>query len=282
MNSNAPRGLGWLFALCVCGASGLVSAGETLNRVMDNDKLVVATDANYPPQSSRTADGSLQGFDIDVASAIAARLGDGVEVEFVTPQWDMVISGFWEGAWDISVGSMTPTSERGEVLEFPAVYYYTPAVFAVPVNAKMKTVSELHGSNIGVCHGCTYEHYLRKTLVIDAVGAPGFDFVVTPGSINADYVSDQQAFEDMGEGRLDAVLASQPSVVNAIDAGYPIRILGEPVFYEPLAIAIDKGDPDFANAIRRIVDGLRADGTLSALSKKWYGMDYTRLQVSGQ
>ena len=282
MNSKAFRALAYLFAAFTYVVWGFASAGETMTRVMDNDKLVVATDASYPPQSSRSADGILVGFDIDVASAIAARLGDGVEVEFVTPQWDMIISGFWDGAWDISVGSMTPTTARGEVLEFPAIYYYTPAVFAVPADAKIRSLSDLNGAHIGVCHACTYEEYLRKTLVIDAVGVPSFEYVVTPGSINNDYVTDVQAFADMSKGQLDAVLASQPSVVNAIDGGYPIRILGEPVFYEPLAIAIDKGDPEFADEVRHIVESLHKDGTLSALSKKWYGTDYTRLQTPTQ
>lgn len=256
------------------------SAGDTLRRVFDNGKLVVATDANYPPQSSIGADGKLTGFDVDVASAIAARLGSGVEVAFVTPQWDMIVSGFWGGAWDISVGSMTPTNQRRQVLEFPAIYYYTPAVFAVPVDAEAQGLSDLNGKVIGVCHACTYEDYLRKQLLIDASGVPAFEYVVTPGTIN-DYVTDRQAFADMRDGRLDAVLAAQPSVVNAIDAGYPMRILGEPVFYEPLAVAVDKGDPEFAAEIGRIVNALHADGTLSALSKKWYGQDYTRLQKSG-
>jgi len=275
------RALGVLLAICAGLVGGFASAGETLARVVDNGTLVVATDSNYPPQSSRSADGKLVGFDVDVASAIAARLGDGVEVKFVTPQWDMIVSGFWGGAWDISVGSMTPTTQRRQVLDFPAIYYYTPAVFAVPLDTEAREFSDLNDKVVGVCHACTYEEYLRKRLAIDEVGVPTFDYVVTPGTIN-DYVTDRQAFADMRDGRLDAVLAAQPSVVDAIDAGYPIRILGEPVFYEPLAIAIDKGDSDFADEIRRIVENLHADGTLSTLSKKWYGVDYTRLQKSGQ
>jgi polar amino acid transport system substrate-binding protein len=275
------RALGVLFAVWVGAVGGSVSAGETLARVINNGKLVVATDANYPPQSSRSADGTLEGFDVDVATAIAARLGDGVEVEFVTPQWDMIVTGFWGGAWDISVGSMTPTTARRQLLDFPAIYYYTPAVFAVPLDTDVRELSDLNEKAIGVCHACTYEDYLRKQLMIDAIGVPSFDYVVTPGAIN-DYDTDGQAFAEMRDGRLDAVLAAQPSVVNAIESGYPIRILGEPVFYEPLAIAIDKGDSDFADEIRRIVESLHTDGTLTELSKKWYGLDYSQLQKSGQ
>jgi polar amino acid transport system substrate-binding protein len=58
-------------------------------------------------------------------------------------------------------------------------------------------------------------------------------------------------------------------------AGYPIKQLGGPVFYEPLAIAIEHGDKDFSAKIADAVKAMKADGTLSKLSQKWYGVDYT-------
>ena len=54
-------------------------------------------------------------------------------------------------------------------------------------------------------------------------------------------------------------------------------MVGEPVFYEPLAVAIDKGDPEFAAKVTQIIEAMHADGTLSQLSKKWYGVDYTKV-----
>ena len=99
-------------------------AGESLDRVLANKMLKVATDANWPPMSFLNDDNEMDGFDISVAREVAKRLGVGVE--FVTPDWTIITSGNWKGRWDVSIGSMTPTKARAEVLSFPGVYYFVP------------------------------------------------------------------------------------------------------------------------------------------------------------
>jgi polar amino acid transport system substrate-binding protein len=139
---------------------GVVDAGETLDRVVSKGVLVMSTDPEYPPQSSLDESNEFVGFDIDVGREIAARLG--VEIEFVTPGWDVITAGNWAGRWDISVGSMTPTVARREVLDFPAIYYYTPASLAVHVdNDSIATAADASGKTIGVGVATTYENYLE-------------------------------------------------------------------------------------------------------------------------
>lgn len=254
-----------------------VLAGEVLDRVMTNKVLVMSTDAAYPPQSFQKEDGTFHGFDIDVGNEIAKRLG--VEMKLVTPAWEVIVAGKWGSRWDISVGSMTPTAKRARVLTFPGVYYYTPASFAVHTdNTSIKKVGDLNGKKIGVCGGCTYEYYLQKDLTIDAEGAPPFTYQVTPGEIRT-YETDSNVFDDLklGDGkRLDALLSAQPTIEEAIKSGYPFKVIGNPVFYEPLSVAVDKGDPEFAAKLKGIVEAMHADGTLTQLSKKWYGVDLTK------
>lgn len=70
-----------------------------------------------------------------------------------------------------------------------------------------------------------------------------------------------------------------PTVENAVKRGYPIRALNdEPAFYEPLAVAVDKGDPEFTAKIKEVFEQLKSDGTMTELSVKWYGVDYTKLK----
>ena len=269
-----------LIALAVAGlvAAGPALAGETLDRVMKSKTLTLSSDPQYPPQSFLNDKGKMDGFDVDVAKAIAKRMG--VELKIVTPAWDIITAGNWHGRWDVSVGSMTPTKERSRVLDFAAVYYYTPASFAVHKDSKAKSAGDLNGKKVGVCGGCTYESYLNKNLVLDAGGVPPFSFDVTPGDIRA-YETDVNAFDDLrlGDGkRLDAVLSAQPTILDAIKNGYPMRVVGEPVFFEPLAVAVDKVDPDFTAKIKSVVEAMHADGTLTKLSVKWYGVDYTKSQ----
>ncbi|MDH3595810.1 MAG: transporter substrate-binding domain-containing protein [Rhodospirillales bacterium] len=264
----------WIALMALTGLiTGPAWAGEVLDRITGTKTLVVSTDAEYPPQSMQKPDGSFAGFDVDVATELAKRLG--AEVKFVTPAWEIITGGKWGGRWDASVGSMTPTQQRAKVLDFPAVYYFTPAAFYVHKDSKAQALADLNGKRIGTCGGCTYEDYLNRKLVIDAEGAPPFEYVVDAGEIRT-YETDVNAMDDLrlGDGvRLDAGLSALPTVAEAIKNGYPLRVVGEPVFYEPLSVAIDKGDPELAAKIAAAVEDMRKDGTLGKLSEKWYGVD---------
>ena len=250
-----------------------------LASVLDAGVLRVSTDPAYPPQSSVTKSGEYEGFDIDVATEIAERMG--VEIEWETPAWDLITAGNWAGRWDVSVGSMTVTPERAEVLEFTPAYYFTPAAVAVhEENSSISdTESGLDGKTIGVCGGCTYEAYLEQSLDI-----PGYeiDFVIDDASVKA-YNTDSSAIADLelGDGtRLDAVISALPTLEGAIDKGKPIKVVGDPIYYEPLAVALDKNAPEdplpLAEEIGRILEEMHDDGTLSELSMKWYDTDLTK------
>lgn len=253
-------------------------AGETLDRVMSTKTLTMSSDPEYPPQSFLNDKNEMDGFDVDVGKEIAKRLG--VELKIVTPSWDIITAGNWGGRWDMSVGSMTPTKQRAQVLNFPAVYYYTPAAFAVHKDSTADSLDDLNGKVIGSCGGCTYDAYLLKDLEIDAEGAPPFEYEVEAGEIKT-YDTDTHAFEDLrlGDGtRLDAAFSALPTIQEAIKSGYPLKVIGKPAFYEPLSVATDKGDPEFDAKIAEIVAAMKADGTLKKLSEKWYGVDLTSVQ----
>ncbi len=96
-----------------------------LAQICEAGVIVVSTDPAYPPQSFLNDQGEYEGFDIDVALEIGERLG--VEVEFTDPTFDAVVAGNWSGRWDMSVGSVTVTEARMEVLDFTRPYYFTPA-----------------------------------------------------------------------------------------------------------------------------------------------------------
>ena len=208
----------------------------------------------------------------------------GVEVQWITPSWDVITSGNWAGRWDISVGSMTVTPDRAKVLYFSTPYYYTPASVAVHEdNTDITDVeTDLDGKTIGVCAACTYEFYLDGTLNI-----PGdYDFVIDDPQIKT-YDTDSSAIQDLalGDGvRLDAAMSSLSTLKEAEESGTPIKIVGDPLYYEPLAVAIDKEAPSnpkpLVKEVSKIVEEMHEDGTLTKLSKKWYGYDLTKKQDS--
>lgn len=249
-----------------------VQAGEALDTIMKDKMLVVGSNSDYRPNAFMGDNNQLQGFDIDVSKEIAKRMG--VDVKFVTPGWEVMTAGRWSGRWHMVVGSMTPTKARAEVLDFPAVYYYTPAAFAVHKNSKAEKVEDLNGKTIGVVGSSTYHKYLQHNLEINAVGAPSFDYKVKPGEIKL--YGDINEFDELalGDGvRLDGLAQSVTVIQEAIKKGLPIKQLGDPIFYEPLAIAIDKGDKELADKLASIVEEMKKDGTLAKLSTKWHGTD---------
>ena len=97
---------------------------DLLDQVIQAGQLVVSTDPNYAPQSFINDAGELDGFDVKVAEEVAERLG--VDIEFVTPEWDLITAGNWGGRWDLSIGSMTPTEARAEVLWLSLIHISEP------------------------------------------------------------------------------------------------------------------------------------------------------------
>jgi len=252
----------------------VAQAGSVLDGIMEKKSIMVATDANWPPQSFINDKNEMDGFDVDVAREIAKRMG--VEIEFTTPAWDIITAGNWNGRWDLHVGSMTPTKARAEKLAFPAVYYYTPAAVGVHEDSAISKIEELSGKKVGTGTSTTFELYLQQDLSIDAEGAPTFEYLIDDSEIKS-YETSTIALDDLrlGDGvRLDGAVSSLPVFLEAIKNGYPIKVIGEPIFYEPLAVTIDLGDAELNDKLKELVTAMREDGTLSELSEKWYGVDY--------
>jgi polar amino acid transport system substrate-binding protein len=261
---------------------GVCAEGEhdgLLAEICESGVITVSTDPAYPPQSSlNDQTGEYEGFDIDVATEIASRLG--VSVDWEAPAWDIITAGGWNGRWDMSVGSMTPTNSRQQVLYFTEPYYYTPAVVVVREDdTEVSDLStDLDGRTIGVCSGCTYEQFLNKELDIEGFT---FDFVVDDASVNG-YDTDTTALQDLASGRVEAVITSLTTAQGYIDAGNPVKIVGDPVFYEPLSVGFDRSAQPSAESLSEAVDGIvvemHEDGTLTSLSEQWYGVDLSKQQ----
>ena len=261
----------------VC-TSADADAGDLLAEICSRGEIRVSTDPAYPPQSELNAEtGEYEGFDIDVAQEIADRLG--VTIGWETPDWEVLTAGGWNDRWDMSVGSMTPTNERQEVLDFTEPYAYVPAVVVVPEDSSASDpATDVDGKKIGFCSSCTYEFFVNKTLNISGFE---FDFVIDDAQ-GTGYDTDTTALQDLALGRLDAVMTSEPTAQAFIDSGKPVKIIGDPLFGEPLAVAFDKSSElDGASllaAVDQIVKDMHDDGTLTELSKKWYeGIDVTEV-----
>jgi polar amino acid transport system substrate-binding protein len=252
-------------------------AGGLLDKVLKAGVLTVSTDPNYAPQSVQKPDGTYEGFDIDVATEVAKRLG--VTVKFVTPDWAIITAGSWAGRWDVSVGSMTVTADRQKVLDFSPPYYYTPAQLTASVASGITTIAGLAGKTI--CAGAS-------TTYLDWLDGKKLDFgTLSPttsppaGIKTVSLKTDALCPQTWKSGRNDfqGWLSSSTTVDGAIAAGLPVVKVGDPVYFEPLAIAIDKSGPadtDFLAKLTQIVNDMHSDGTLTAMSQKWFKAELTK------
>ena len=224
------------------------AAGDLLETILDNGVIRIATDANYEPQSFREPDGSWVGFDIDVGAEIAERLG--VEPEFQHQDWDIITAGSWAGRWDISVGSMTITTDRKDLFSFTQPYYYTPAYLAASERSGITSVDDIA-------------------------------FELPSGAAAITRPTDVNCIEDIEAGRpeFDLLMTSGTVIDSAVAAGQPIVKIGEPIYQEDLAVAIDLEGPAHAALlyeIDQIIGEMHEDGTLTALSEEWFGEDITQ------
>lgn len=249
---------------------------DLLGQIKSKGVVRVSTDPNYAPQSFVNAGGEFDGFDVDTAKEIARRLG--VKLRLVTPEWDAIVAGNWRGQWDLSVGSMTITPERQQFLLFSPPYYYTPAQFAARADLANAIPTADDFSGRLVCTGVetTYEKYLKGslTLVGESIQKQVSGAKIITLSTESECIQAMQA----GNTDIEGVLSAVTVIDDGIKSGAPIVKVSRPVFYEALAVAVDKSAPNsegLVAAVSKIIEDMHKDGTLTKLSIKWYGVDLT-------
>jgi polar amino acid transport system substrate-binding protein len=221
----------------------------------------------------------MQGFDVDVAIAIGDSLG--VETCFATPSWDAITAGNWADKWDVSVGSMTVTTARQQILDFSVPYYYTPAVVAVAADSGITSLDGLAGQAVCAGASTTYEYWLNND--IEGLGLPESSIYakVPEGVTVVPLATDQECAQAIASGRKDFVAyVTSETVVDAnITEGMPVTKLDGAVYSEDLAAAFDKSSTLDTATLRAKVDELftamHSDGRLSDLSNKWFEVDLT-------
>ncbi len=263
-------------ALCALGffASAPVGAETVLERARERGTLVAAAVPDQLPLAAWNENKELAGFDIEVTKLIAERLG--LPLRFVTPSWQSILAGDWNGRWDYSVSSITPTSGRAETLAFPAVYRFDGAVMVVGRdNVAVTEPEDVSGLRIGVKQDTTFEAYLRGDLTLTTMDTP-VTYRIDDATV-IEYTDKDDALVALTKNEIDAVVTSFATARAAIGQGVDVRIVPGFLFFEPVAVAVDKGDDAFASRIERIIRDLNSDGTLSALSEEWFGIDLSQI-----
>jgi polar amino acid transport system substrate-binding protein len=236
-----------------------------LAQAQDATKLKIGTEGAYPPFNNLTADGKLEGFDIDITNALCTEMK--VECEIVTQDWDGIIPALQAGKFDAIIASMSITAERKEKVDFTHKYYNTPPAIAVPKDSTIADVSPeaLKGKSLGVQASTVHFNFAEaKYGESDVKGFP----------------TAQEYQLDLASGRVDAVM-DDISVIDgwlATEAGACCKRLGaitpDPVIHgEGVGIAVRKGETDLANKLNAAIDAIRANGKYDEIAKKYFTFD---------
>lgn len=258
-----------LAAILVCIAV-VAHADGVLDRAKARGHLIAAVAPDQLPLAARDPSGTLTGFDIEVAEELGSRLG--LPVQFATPGWDAILAGEWGGKWDYAVASITPTPRRAEKIDFPTLYRLDAAVAVVRADEKqIARPLDASGKTIGVMGHTTFERYLRQELALDDVGG-AIAYMITDPKIEI-FRTNTEVLQALVQGKVQVAVTSLAIAAAARKAGQPIKILPGFLYFEPIGVATEKGDPAFDAKVAEAVEAMRVDGTLSRLSTAWFGID---------
>ncbi|MFW2589895.1 transporter substrate-binding domain-containing protein [Sagittula sp. SSi028] len=222
------------------------------------DGYKVALDGTFAPHAMPSLSGGVEGFNVDLAQAIGDKLG--TEMEVIAAQFSGLIPALQAGTYDFLVAPTTVTAERAENLLFSEGFMDTNFAFTVPAGSDaMDGLDAFKGKTIAVNKGSVYESFLT-----DRAEEYGWEVV--------SYGTNTDAVEAVATGRADANLAG--ATVSAWAAKQNPRI---DLSYEyptglVWAFPFRKDDTQTRNTIDTVLECLKTDGTMAALSEKWFGV----------
>jgi polar amino acid transport system substrate-binding protein len=252
-------------ALAVSALALGLSLGAPQAGAQDMKKVVIGTEGAYPPFNNLEADGTLTGFDIDIAKALCEEMK--AECTFVTQDWDGIIPALQAGKFDAIIASMSITPERMEKVDFTNKYYNTPPAVAVPKDSDITEATDaaLAGKMLGAQSSTTHSNYAEAKL-------PSAELKLYP-------TTDEYKL-DIDSGRIDAVIDDVVVLDEWVksDAGACCKILGtlkpDPEINGAGAgIAIRKGEDDLKDAFNKAIVAIRENGTYKEINDKYFDFD---------
>jgi cystine transport system substrate-binding protein len=253
--------VGAFIATIAPGAVRSARAADLLDTVKQRGTLVVGLEGTYPPFDSKNPAGELVGYDVDVANAVAARLG--VKTQFVTTEWSSIIAGLQAGKFDVIFNQVSITAQRKQAMDFSVPYTYSTAqlIQRKGDTRTFKTLDDLKGHKVGVSLGSNYNDIAK--------GIVGATVMTYPGAA--------EELQDLTAGRVDAVLNDRLVLAYLLKTSpLPLKLsaaVGEPA---QMGVPFKKGNPKFAQAIDGALAALQKDGTLTKISAKWFGIDVSK------
>lgn len=237
-------------------------APDLLAQIQQRGQIVVAMEGNWMPWTYHDENDALVGYDVEVAKAIAEKLG--VEASFIEGEWDGLFAGMDAGRYDIVCNGVEVTDERAETYDFTTPYGYIHTALAVRSdNEDIHSFEDLAGKKTANSIASTYmmlaEAYGAEVLGVDTL---------------------DETIQVLLAGRVDATLNADVSFYDYLnvhpDAGFKIVALTDDTSHVCIPVRKGAETATLLAAMNQAIEELRADGTLSEISMKYFGSDISQ------
>lgn len=228
------------------------------DRIKSAGKITVGLDDSYPPMEYRDEQNKLVGFDIDLGNAIGKKLG--VTIDWLPTAWDGILPSLESKKFDMILSSLSITDERKKEIGFSQPYIQGgPIIITKKGNTSVKSSDDLNGKVVGVQLGSTGEDAAKAITGIKELKK---------------YDKITEALQDLAAGRTEAVIADDQVGRYYVGLAADQYSVAAKMHDEPFGIGFRQDDTALNSAVQKAIDDLKADGTLSKISLKWFKTDY--------
>ena len=244
--------------------SGTADSGtaqdNSLQNVLDKGTLVLGLDDSFPPMGFRDENNNIVGFDIDVATEVANRMG--VELKLQPIEWSTKEMELNTGSVDCLWNGLSIDDERKQAMDLSEPYMTNRMVLVVLNDSEYTDQASLAGKTIGVQNGSTAEKILEES-----------DFSKTIGN-TIGFKDNVTAFMELETKGIDAIFMDEVVANYAITSqNKDFKVLEDGLTEEEYAVGFKKGNTALKNEVQKYIDEMKADGTMTQISEKWFGKD---------
>jgi polar amino acid transport system substrate-binding protein len=236
-------------------ALSLGAQARSFEEIKKDGKIIIATEGQFAPFNYFQG-AKLTGFEIDVAEAMAAKMG--VKPEWKALSFDALLTGLRQDRWDMVIASHGITEERSKAVTFADPHYCSGGVI-VAKDPAIHSAKDLAGKVISVQTGTTYLENVKKVASVKEI---------------KNFPQDTDARAALASGRVDAWVTDRFVAKQALDANPNSGMkIGDFLFVERIAPAVAKGNTSLASELSKALAAIQADGTYANISKKWFNED---------
>jgi len=245
-----------ILALILCAVLALSFAScasfRSYEEIEADGKLVVATNATFPPYEFRDDNGNFAGIDIEIIQAVGEYLG--LEVEITDIEFDAIITSVSSGKADIGIAGMTVTEDRLKNVDFSDTYATGRQVVTPAKDSGINGVADLAGKKVGVQTGTTGDIYASDDSSIGSV---------------EQFNSGTEAVLALSQGKIDAVIIDNEPAKKYIEKYDNLVIIDEEYTEEEYAMCIAKGNTELVEKINEALKALEESGELKKIIDKY-------------